>query len=97
MIRTITQKCPVCGYIFQEQSEIEVRIIPPSRLITCKPGYGPVRHDNPTKREFVGNSKILAGDEKFIRISEQLISCPKCGVCLSSKICMADKKKTNDK
>ena len=92
IIRTVTQKCPVCGYIFKKQSELEVRTIPPSRLITCKPGYGPVRHDYPTEREFVVNSKILAGDVEFIRISKHLISCPKCGICLSSKVCMTDKK-----
>ena len=76
IIRTVTQECPVCGYIFKKQSKVETRTIPPSRLITCKPGYGPVRHDYPTEREFVVNSKILAGDVEFIRISKHLISCP---------------------
>ena len=82
IIRTVTQQCPVCGYIFKKQSKVETRTIPPSRLITCKPGYGPVIHDKSTEKECVVGTEILAGDKPFIKVTEtEIKACgsPWCG------------------
>lgn len=101
MIRIITKKCP-CGYLFKEKRQIEIQTIPASRMITCKPGIGPVFHDKPTKKEKVIKREVLDGDEEFEIISVlvdyyrrtekrekmKLLVCPKCGTILMPTIAM---------
>lgn len=107
MLRTITQKCP-CGYLFEEKRQIEIRTIPASRMITCKPGRGPVIHDKPTQKEEIVKREILNGDEEFKKIfvltdyyhrslegkKMKLLVCPKCGTVLLPTIAM-DVKETD--
>ena len=43
MLRTITQKCPSCGYVFAEKQHIEVQTVSVEKRYT----HRPVRNLNP--------------------------------------------------
>lgn len=49
MLRTITQKCPSCGYVYVEQQHVEVQTVSIEKRYT----HRPVRKLNPI-REYIG-------------------------------------------
>ncbi len=95
MLRTITQKCPSCGYVYVEQQHVEVQTVSVEKRYT----HRPVRNLNPIqiiKRDY------LEGDEEFSEIfvkgtlvshstqypEMKLLVCPKCGTVLAPWVAM---------
>lgn len=100
--KKITKRCP-CGYVFKKEILSNKVVVPPSGIITCVPGEGPVVHDGPTVRYDKVKEFILQGDTDFVGFSvvtgvnymsryewrKGLMSCPKCGTVLDPAFAMS--------
>ena len=94
MLRTITQKCPSCGYVFAEKQHIEVQTVSVEKRYT--------QNLNPIHEKKIIRHDYLEGDEEFTEIfvkgslvphstqypEMQLLVCPKCGTVLASWVAM---------
>ena len=86
MLRTITQKCPSCGYVYVEKRYT----------------HRPVRNLNPIHGKEIIRHDYLEGDEEFTEIfvkgtlvshstqypEMKLLVCPKCGTVLAPRVAM---------
>ena len=93
MLRTITQKCPSCGYVY-----VEVQTVSIEKRYT----HRPVRKLNPIRGKEIIKRDYLEGDEEFSEIfvkgslvphstqypEMKLLVCPKCGTVLASRVAM---------
>ncbi len=98
MLRTITQKCPSCGYVFAEKQHIEVQTVSVEERYT----HRPVRNLNPIRGKEIIRHDYLEGDEEFTEIfvkgtlvphstqypEMELLVCPKCGTVLAPWVAM---------
>ncbi len=98
MLRTITQKCPSCGYVFVEKQHIEVQAVSATRRYS----HRPVRNPIPSTENKLVKFDYLEGDEEFTEIfvngalaphstqhpEMKLLVCPKCGTVLAPWIAM---------
>lgn len=98
MLRTITQKCPSCGYVFVEKQHIEVQTVSVEKRYT----HRPVRKLNPIRGKEIIKRDYFEGDEEFTEIfvkgslvshspqypEMKLLVCPKCGTVLAPWIAM---------
>lgn len=98
MLRTITQKCPSCGYVYVEQQHVEVQTVSVEKRYT----HRPVRNLNPIRGKEIIKRDYLEGDERFTQIvvtgsscfdaryhpEMALLVCPKCGTVLAPWIAM---------
>ena len=89
--RTITQKCPCCGYTYEIVKHLKVEVLPAKKLLNV-----PDPRHYPLRREEILSDEVTKGDEPFIddfrsfsyetrssaRCNYKLVSCPKCGVIL---------------
>ena len=98
MLRTITQKCPSCGYVYVEQQHVEVQTVSIEKRYT----HRPVRKLNPIREKEIIKRDYLEGDEEFSEIfvkgslvphstqypEMKLLVCPKCGTVLAPWVAM---------
>ena len=98
MLRTITQKCPSCGYVYIEQQHVEVQTVSVEKRYT----HRPVRNLNPIHGKEIIKRDYLEGDEEFTEIfvngalvshaprnpEMKLLVCPKCGTVLAPWVAM---------
>ena len=98
MLRTITQKCPSCGYVFVEKQHIEVQTVSVEKRYT----HRPVRNLNPIRGKGIIRHDYLEGDEEFTEIfvkgslvphstqypEMKLVVCPKSGTVLAPQVAM---------
>lgn len=98
MLRTITQKCPSCGYVYVEQQHVEVQTVSVEKRYT----HRPVRNLNPIRGKEIIRHDYLEGDEEFTEIfvkgslvphstqypEMKLLVCPKCGTVLAPQVAM---------
>ena len=86
MLRTITQKCPSCGYVYVEQQHVEVQTVSIEKRYT----HRPVRKLNPIRDEefseiFVKGS-LVPHSTQYPEM--KLLVCPKCGTVLAPRVAM---------
>lgn len=98
MLRTITQKCPSCGYVYIEQQHVEVQAVSATRRYS----HRPVRNPIPSTEKKLVKRDYLEGDERFTQIivtgsscfdaryhpEMALLVCPKCGTVLAPWVAM---------
>lgn len=65
MLRTITQKCPSCGYVYVEQQHVEVQTVSIEKRYTHRPvrKLNPIRGKEIIKRDYL---KVTKSSQKSL-------------------------------